>query len=373
VLSHYTRRSSSFSLPSSTLASIIGDGSRSWFSAKSSHSNSKAASGSSEPLFDKIAFIGTGKMAQAMIDPLIRNGYQPEEQVALYDVSTKAMKGFKRSYPKIQTSQSIGEVVNDADFIVVAVKPQNINQSFWDQFPKPGDDYRLRDDATLLSICAGTPLKEFMPSGVQKIVRSMPNTPSTIGQGMTVWCCTPNLTSEERDDVSRVLHTFGKAIFVDDEKFVDMSTSISGSGPAYIFMLMEAMIDSGVHMGFSRETATTLVHHTLLGSTLYAMETGLHPAILRNSVTSPAGTTASAIYELEKGGLRPLVNDAIWACYRRSLEMGGKNSAVGPGMRLAEGEPAQVIHNHHYNVPSGEMKDGSDSDSDSEEEDRKAG
>jgi pyrroline-5-carboxylate reductase len=134
----------------------------------------------------------------------------------------------------------------------------------------------------------------------------MPNTPSTISQGMTVWCCTPNLTSQERDEVSRLLHQFGKAIYVDDEKFVDMSTSISGSGPAYIFLLMEAMIDSGVHMGFPRETATTLVHHTLLGSTLYAMETGEHPAILRNSVTSPAGTTASAIYELEKGGLRPL-------------------------------------------------------------------
>mmetsp|Transcript_38742 Transcript_38742/g.116386 ORF Transcript_38742/g.116386 Transcript_38742/m.116386 type:complete len:158 (-) Transcript_38742:239-712(-) len=110
-----------------------------------------------------------------------------------------------------------------------------------------------------------------------------------------------------------------------------MSTSISGSGPAYIFLLMEAMIDAGVHMGFSRETATTLVHQTLLGSTLYAMETGEHPAILRNSVTSPAGTTASAIYELENGKFRVVIKDAIWACYRRSLEMGGHASNVGPG------------------------------------------
>jgi len=86
-----------------------------------------------------------------------------------------------------------------------------------------------------------------------------------IGQGMTVWCCTPSLTTSDRQSISKLLNTFGKAIYVDDEKFVDMSTSISGSGPAYIFMLMEAMIDSGVHMGFSRETATTLVNHTLLG------------------------------------------------------------------------------------------------------------
>ena len=96
-------------------------------------------------------------------------------------------------------------------------------------------------------------------------------------------------------------------------------------------MLMEAMIDAGVHMGFPRDKATTLVYHTLLGSTLYAMETGEHPAILRNNVTSPSGTTASALYELENGRFRTVIKDAMWACYRRSLEMGGHESNVGPG------------------------------------------
>jgi hypothetical protein len=113
-------------------------------------------------------------------------------------------------------------------------------------------------------------------------------------------------------------------------------------------------------MGFSRETATTLVHHTILGSTLYAMETGEHPAILRNSVTSPAGTTASAIYELENGRFRTVIKDAIWACYRRSLEMGGHASNVGPGRTET---PIEVVHKHHYvPPPNGEMF-GSDSDS----------
>ena len=115
-----------------------------------------------------------------------------------------------------------------------------------------------------------------------------------------------------------------------------MSTAISGSGPAYIFSLMEDMIDAGVHMGFPRDKATKLVYHTLLGSTLYAMETGEHPAILRNNVTSPNGTTASAIYELENGGFRTAVKDAMWACYRRSLEMGGHESNVGPGRSHAQ-------------------------------------
>jgi len=129
---------------------------------------------------------------------------------------------------------------------------------------------------------------------------------------------------------------------VDEEKYVDMSTSISGSGPAYIFMLMEAMIDAGVHMGFPRDKATTLVYHTLLGSTLYAMETGEHPAILRNNVTSPQGTTASALYELENGRFRTVIKDAMWACYRRSLEMGNHDSNVGPGR--SHMNESNVIH-----------------------------
>jgi Pyrroline-5-carboxylate reductase dimerisation len=120
-------------------------------------------------------------------------------------------------------------------------------------------------------------------------------------------------------------------MYVDDESFIDMATSISGSGPAYIFMLMESMIDAGVHMGFPREKATTLVYHTMLGSTLYAMESKEHPAILRNMVTSPSGTTASALYELENGRFRTVIKDAMWACYRRSLEMGNHDSNVGPG------------------------------------------
>jgi pyrroline-5-carboxylate reductase len=125
-------------------------------------------------------------------------------------------------------------------------------------------------------------------------------------------------------------------MYVDDESKIDMATSISGSGPAYIFLLMEAMVDAGVHMGFPRDQATKLVYQTMLGSTLYAMQSNEHPAILRNRVTSPSGTTASALYELENGKFRTVIKDAMWACYRRSLEMGGtpdSTTHVGPGQR----------------------------------------
>ncbi len=147
-------------------------------------------------------------MAQAMIHPLIKNGYQPEDKVAVFDVSTAAMKGLKKEFPGIQTSESITDAIAGADMIILAVKPQNINDAFFDQFAAD----KLRKDATLISILAGKPIRDFRPSGVKKIVRAMPNTPATIGEGMTVWSCTPNLKAEERDDIKKVLSLFGKAV-----------------------------------------------------------------------------------------------------------------------------------------------------------------
>jgi pyrroline-5-carboxylate reductase len=165
------------------------------------------SSSSSSSMCNKLAFIGTGKMAQAMIRPLINKGYQPEHKIAIYDVSTSATKAMKKEFGNIEVAQSISDLVTDADFIVCAVKPQNISKSFWQQFPS-----KLRDDATFISIMAGLPVKEFRPSGISKIVRAMPNTPAQIGEGITVWCCTPNLTSIERDSVKQMLNTFGESV-----------------------------------------------------------------------------------------------------------------------------------------------------------------
>jgi len=276
-------------------------------------------------VFRNVGFIGIGKMAEAMIDPMIQSGLQPVENICLFDVSTCVLDAAKQKYPGIEIGESMQDVVERADLVVCAVKPQNLSPEFFKQI-RPSSP-----DTILLSVIAGSPMSTFLEGGFTKVVRTMPNTPAQIGKGMTVWCATENLCTGERQKIEKVLSSFGKQVFVDDECFIDMSTSISGSGPAYVFMLMEAMIDAGVHMGFPRKTATTLVHQTLLGSTLYAMETGEHPVILRNSVTSPAGTTASAIYELENGKFRTVIKDAIWSCYRRSLEMGDKDSNVGPG------------------------------------------
>mmetsp|Transcript_13617 Transcript_13617/g.17740 ORF Transcript_13617/g.17740 Transcript_13617/m.17740 type:complete len:365 (-) Transcript_13617:108-1202(-) len=281
------------------------------------------------PLLGKISVIGAGMMSQAMVEPMIQSGLQPADQLCVYDVSDTAMLQMHDKLG-INYAQSIQECLSETDLVILAVKPQNLTEPFFQHLRDSRNLDGARANAIMLSVIAGTPLNSLARGGFDKVVRSMPNTPATIGQGMTVWSCTQNLTADERSTARKVLSSFGKSMYVDDEAFIDMSTSISGSGPAYIFMLMEAMIDAGVHMGFPRNQATTLVYHTMLGSTLYAMDAKEHPAILRNRVTSPSGTTASAIYELENGKFRTVIKDAMWACYRRSLEMGNNDPNVGP-------------------------------------------
>lgn len=281
-----------------------------------------------EGVYNKISFIGVGKMASALISPIIDTSIQPAENISVYDISSSALSHIDKQYGgRVDTCASISDAVDGADLIVMAVKPQTVGVVY-EELQKAS----IRNDATLLSIIAGKPISSLVDgTGITKVVRSMPNTPAQIGQGVTTWCCTPNLKSEEQKKIQEILNSFGQSVYVEDESYIDMSTAISGSGPAYIFLLIEAMIDAGVDIGFSREKATTLVHQTILGSTMYAIETGEHPAVLRNKVTSPAGTTASALYEFEKGNLRTVVKDAVWACYRRSLEMGECPSDVGPG------------------------------------------
>lgn len=239
------------------------------------------------------------------------------------------------TFPSIKAHSKLTSEAVDVDVIVVAVKPQNCTSLFLSLRPLLE---KVEKDPVILSICAGVPIWQFCQGlSTDKVVRSMPNTPATIQEGVTVWSanggadCGNLFTETELQLCKELLSSCGMEVQVEDEKFIDMATSISGSGPGYVFLLIESMVDTAVHMGFSREVATKLVHQTILGSTLYAKSTDLHPAELRNSVTSPAGTTASAVYELERGGFRTNVSNAVWACYRRSLEMGGHDSNVGPG------------------------------------------
>jgi pyrroline-5-carboxylate reductase len=163
-----------------------------------------------------------------------------------------------------------------------------------------------------------------------RVVRAMPNTPGQIGQGITVWTAAPGVQELQHRQAEALLGALGEQIYVEEERFLDMATALSGTGPAYVFLFMEALVDAGVHMGFSRRDAEKLVLQTLRGSVEYALESKLHPAELRNQVTSPGGTTASALYQLEKGGLRTVIARAIWAAYQRSAELGSGTEKLVP-------------------------------------------
>ncbi|GMH60522.1 hypothetical protein TrVE_jg7172 [Triparma verrucosa] len=272
-------------------------------------------------------------MAEAMISPLLScpivgGGSNPEVRIS--EISPEISKRVTEKFG-IKNYTNMEELVEGTDMIVVAVKPQNVDALFSQLAPVLSSQ---KKKPMVLSICAGVPISKFARNlNCEKIVRSMPNTPSMIQQGMTVWSKNPVgvFTDDEITLCKNFLACFGSEVMVSDEKFIDMATSISGSGPAYVFMLVESMVDTAVHMGFSREIAQKLVLQTILGSTLYAIDTKEHPTVLKNSVTSPAGTTASAMYELERGRFKTVISDAVWACYRRSLEMGEQDSNVGPG------------------------------------------
>jgi len=155
----------------------------------------------------------------------------------------------------------------------------------------------------------------------------MPNTPARIGNGMTVWYATPATTVDQRAQAKALLGALGAELEVEDEKWVAMATAVSGTGPAYVFLVMEALIDAAVHLGFPRHIAHDLVIETLEGSTRFAKQSGDHPAVLRNMVTSPAGTSAAAIHELESGRLRTVLSEAVWAAFRRTVELGDQLDA----------------------------------------------
>jgi pyrroline-5-carboxylate reductase len=175
----------------------------------------------------------------------------------------------------------------------------------------------------VLSILAGVRIRTIADGlANSSVVRAMPNTPAQIGQGITVWTATHEVADEQHAQAKALLGALGDEIYMDDEKYLDMATALSGTGPAYVFLFMEAMIDAGVHMGFSRKDAEKLVLQTMRGSVEYALTSAMHPAQLRNQVTSPGGTSAEAIYQLEKGGIRTVLSRAVWAAYQRSVSLG---------------------------------------------------
>ncbi len=296
-----------------------------------------------------VATIGSGVMAESIIAGLIRGKLVAPEQIIGSEPRQERRDELVRQYGVRMTGSNL-EAAEQADVILLSVKPQTLN--------KVGHELggRLRPNQLVVSIVAGATCRVL--TGLlehREVVRSMPNTPAQIGRGITVWYATPEVTEIQRDQARVLLRALGSDLEVDDERFVEMATAVSGTGPAYVFLVMEALIDAAVHLGFPRHVAHDLVIETLEGSTAFAKATAQHPAVLRNMVTSPGGTSAAAIHELESGRLRTVLSEAVWASYRRTVELGSdleKGLGLNEGQTPAAGSPANGAGNGKALGPS---------------------
>lgn len=262
------------------------------------------------------AFVGGGTMAEALIARLLQQGQLEPYQVRVGEPSSERRALLQESYG-VRTFSDNQDAVQGADVIVLAIKPQVLG------IVLDGLRDAIADDALVLSIVAGATIDQISaPLGVEALVRAMPNTPGQIGEGATVWVATDATTEEQRNLARGILRLLGLEIEVGDERYLDMATALSGSGPAYVFLFIEAMVEAGVRLGFARSVAERLVLQTVRGAAMYAQQTGLSAAELRARVTSPGGTTAEGLYQLERGGVRAAILDAIQAAYRRAQELG---------------------------------------------------
>jgi pyrroline-5-carboxylate reductase len=265
-----------------------------------------------------IAFIGSGVMAEAMIKGLLRQSLvEPNQIVASGPRPERGQQLFDRYGVRITTDNV--EAATGADIVVLSVKPQVLCPVLEEL------GGHVSSEALVLSIVAGAKMATIQRMlNVPNVVRVMPNTPAQIGMGISVWAATGATTEAQQGQALAILRALGEEVYVEDEGYLDMATALSGTGPAYVFLLMEAMVDAGVHLGFSRHISERLVIETLRGSVEYARQSPRHLAALRNQVTSPGGTSAEALYHLEKGGLRTVMSRAIWAAYQRSRTLGSQ-------------------------------------------------
>ncbi len=265
----------------------------------------------------RISFIGGGNMGEAMLSAVLAAELAVADEVAVSDVSRERREYLAERYGVTVTGDS-RQAIAGSDVVVLAVKPQNLAEAM----------AGLRDGLTpgqlVLSIVAGARITTLQRDlGHAAVVRSMPNTPAQIGQGMTVWTFAPEVSAEQRQTAGAILGAMGREIAVEDEDDIDKATAVSGSGPAYLFLFVEALAAAAVDIGLSTDIAQELVLATVLGAGRLVEQSGRDPAELRRMVTSPGGTTAAALAELAEGKFSELVTRAVRAAYQRARELGG--------------------------------------------------
>lgn len=264
----------------------------------------------------KIVIIGGGVMGEAILKGLVAKGVAKAGDITVTDVSPQRRQVLEQKYG-VKASADNSASLSAAEVVVLAIKPQHLAGVMAEL------KGHLKAKQVALSIVAGATLSTLRKgSGFSSLVRAMPNTPAQIGEGITLWTATAEVNPSQKEAVRLILGALGKELSVSDEKYIDMATAVSGSGPAYIFLIIEGLIDAAVHIGLPRDMAVEMVLQTVRGSVMLAQETGKHPAELKNMVTSPGGTTVEGLHKLEAGGLRALLTHAVLAAYDKAQALG---------------------------------------------------
>ena len=254
-------------------------------------------------------------MAEAMIKGLLQRELIHPHHVTCSDPQAQRLEFLSQHYG-VNTTQNNAQALQGSDVGILSIKPQ--------MFSEVGPELAgaLDSSALLVSIMAGVTTGNIVRrTQHQSVVRVMPNTPAQVGLGVSVWYCTHQVDTAQRNITTQLLQALGIEHQVKHEEMLDMATALSGSAPAYVLLFMEALIDAGVHLGFSRQVAKDLVVQTVKGTAEFADQSDKHIADLRNMVTSPGGTTADALYHLEKGGLRTMLSKAVHAAFLKSQKL----------------------------------------------------
>jgi pyrroline-5-carboxylate reductase len=260
-----------------------------------------------------ISFIGTGIMASSIIKCITEKGLYRKEEITGSGPRLKSLEEVKKRFG-INITQKNTDAAKFGDIIILSIKPQ-----VFQAIAKEIKD-SINDNQMIVSIMAGVDIETLQRELLhKKIVRAMPNTPAQISEGMTIWTSTKEIKENEKDEVKKIFSSMGKELYFEEEQYVDMATALTGTGPAYVFLFLEAMIAAGVHLGFSRRDARELVYQTTLGSVLFAINSEKHTSELRDMVTSPGGTSADALYEMEKGSFRTIIEKAVYSAFKRTI------------------------------------------------------
>lgn len=264
-----------------------------------------------------IGIIGAGNMGSAILRGLIDSDYVKPQQIGICDASHKKIDDLSRKMPTVIYYDQDSDLAQDCDMIIIAVKPGYVPGVMEEILPA------LNPGKCVISIAAGWTMKKLrnlLKSSGAKCLRAMPNTPALVCEGMTAICDDTDFTKEDFAFAKGIFDAIGRTVIL-PERLFDAATAISGSSPAYVFMMIEAMADAGVRSGLPRACAYEMASQSVLGSSLMVLQSGTHPASLKDAVCSPGGTTIDAVAALEKAGFRSAIIEAMQACTEKSQRM----------------------------------------------------